>query len=356
MFAATGEIVALARIAARHGGIYASHIRSESTAILQAIDEAIDIGARAHLPVEISHFKVAGKSLWGKARETIAKVAAARARGQQVNADEYAYAASSTTLDALLPNWALAGGRCQMLKRIADRTLRARILRDMRENHAARGFADLGYARIASYSPDRSLEGKTLLEVTQAVHKRLRVSIEEQLEGVLTLLKRGRASMVFHTMSPQDVKLILRQPWVMIASDSAMQAFGQGRPHPRGYGNNARVLARYVREEHVLELTDAIRKMTSLPADTFHLHGRGRLVPGAFADFVLFDPRRIADRATFEAPHAYAQGVSTVVVNGALTVADGKLTGARAGRALRREPPPTARLLSGRSPAARSRP
>ena len=334
VYAKTDEVVALARVAARHGGIYATHMRDEGDGVFDAIRESIQIGEQARLPVEISHFKISSKRLWGKSTDTLALVRDARARGLQVTVDQYAYTASSTSLDVLLPDWALAGGRDEGRKRLDDPATRTRIEDDMRAGLKRSGFKDYAYAVVAGFSADPTLDGKSIVEITKLL--RGKTDLKNQIAHIFEMYKAGGAGMVYHKMSEDDVRRIMREPFTMIASDSGVRRFGQGAPHPRGYGNNARVLARYVREQPVVTLEDAIRKMTSLPAQTFGLRDRGLLREGYAADFVLFDPAKVADTATFDAPHQYATGISLVAVNGVPVFESERMTDARPGQALRR--------------------
>lgn len=332
-YARTDEIVALARVAARHGGVYATHMRNEGERVLDAIRESIEIGERAGLPVEISHFKISNKRWWGRSGETLGLVREARARGLQVTVDQYAYTASSTSLDSRLPSWVLEGGREEGKKRLADRRQRERVAKEMRETLKRSGFKDYSYAFVASYRPDPSFNGKNIADVTKQA--RGRSDVKSQVEQILTMYEAGGASMVYHSMGEDDVRRIMREPFTMIASDSGVRRHGEGVPHPRGYGNNARVLGRYVREQGLLSLEDAVRKMTSLPAQTFGLADRGLVRPGMAADLVIFDEKTVSDLATFDRPHQYAAGVSYVFVNGEAVVSEGRPTPARPGRALR---------------------
>ena len=335
IYAKTDEVVALARVAARYGGLYATHMRDEGNAVAEAIRESIQIGEQAGLPVEISHFKLSSKSMWGSAPLTLGLVRAARARGVVVTVDQYAYTASSTSLDIRLPAWVLEGGREAGKARLADKALRQRATRDIKSMMKNRGFKDWTYAMVASYTPDPSFNGKSIADITKQV--RGKSDLDSQIEQVFEMYAAGGAQMVYHTMSEADVAQIMREPWTMIASDSGVRRVGEGRPHPRGYGNNARVLGRYVRELGLLTLEDAIRKMTSLPAQTFSLRDRGLVREGFAADLVIFDDATIGDRATFAEPHQYATGISHVIVNGRTVLADGKMTGVRPGVALRRD-------------------
>lgn len=333
-YAKTEEIVELARVVARYGGIYASHIRDEGNGVLEAIREAIAIGERAGVPVQISHFKVSSKKLWGESRQTVRLVHEARARGLAVTVDQYVYPASSTGLETLLPSWVHDGGRAKAIERLRDPNLRRRITQEMIRALREQGFKDYAFAYVAQYRPDPSFNGKNIAEITRRVRRR--ASVEEQAEQIIEmfLASEARVQMVYHKMDERDVQYILRQPFTMIASDAGVLEPGQGMPHPRGYGNNARVLGRYVREKGLLSWEEAIRKMTSLPAQVFGLWDRGVIRPGLAADLVVFDPERIADRATFENPHHYADGVRHVLVNGVLVIQDGEHTGARPGRIL----------------------
>jgi N-acyl-D-amino-acid deacylase len=332
-FAKTGEVTALARVAARHGGVYATHMRSEGEHVLEAIRESIGIGEAAGLPVEISHFKISNKKLWGQTATTIGLVREARGRGLQVTVDQYAYTASSTSLDSRLPSWVLEGGREAGKARLADKAMRERVALEIKDSLRRSGFKDFSYAVVASYAPNPSFNGKSIAEITKGA--RGKADVGNQIEQILEMYAAGGAGMVYHSMSEPDVQNIMREPFTMIASDSGVRRHGEGTPHPRGYGNNARVLGRYVRELRLLTLEDAIRKMTSLPAQTFRLAGRGLVREGFAADLVVFDERTIADRATFAAPHQYPVGISYVFVNGQPVFAEGQMTPARPGEALR---------------------
>lgn len=332
-YAKTDEIVALARVAARYGGLYSTHMRNEGNDVIPAIRESLQIGEQTGMPVEISHFKISSRKLWGQSTQTIGLVREARQRGQSVTVDQYAYTASSTSLDSRLPSWLLEGGREEGKKRLADRSVRERVAREMNEALKAGGFKDYDYAVVSAYAPDASFNGKSIAAITKQV--RGKKDVKSQIEQIIEMYMAGGAGMIYHGMNEADVQNIMREPFTMIASDSAVRRFGEGVPHPRSYGNNARVLGHYVRELRVLALEDAIRKMTSLPAQTFNLRDRGLVREGFAADLVIFDDTTIADRATFEQPHQYPTGISYVIVNGEMVLADGKLTGARPGQALR---------------------
>ena len=332
MFAKTDEIVELAKVAQKYGGIYATHMRNEGIDVKKSIAESLTIGERANIPVEISHFKISDKTGWGKSDETLGMVRAARDRGMTVTVDQYSYTASSTSLDVRLPNWAVAGGRAEGRKRLADPAMRTKIVEEMKKNLKDKGFKDYSFAYVANYGPNPQFNGKNIAEITKIARGRDKVT--DQIDQILEMYDKGGAGMVYRTMSEIDVKNIMREPFTMIASDSSVREFNVGMPHPRGYGNNARVLGHYVRELKLITLEDAIRKMTSLPAQTFNLRDRGLIREGFAADLVIFDESKIIDLATFDAPHQYAEGISAVVVNGGTVFSDGQMTGAMTGEAL----------------------
>lgn len=332
MFAKTSELIELARVVARSGGIYATHMRNEGNEVADSIKEALTVGEQAGLPVEISHFKISSKKRWGEAAVINQMVADARARGQQVTVDQYAYTASATSLAVRLPDWVLAGGREKVRERLENPSLREKIKREMIASNRKSGFKDYSYAVVSSYKQDPSYEGKTITEITKAA--RGRATPEDEAEQIITMYLAGPAGMIYHKMSEADVERIIAQPFTMIASDSSVLQMGSGSPHPRGYGNNARVLARYVREQKVLALEDAVRKMTSLPASTFKLWDRGLLRAGASADIVIFDDKGVSDRATFARPHQYSEGFRYVLVNGKIVIDNGEHIKATPGRAL----------------------
>jgi N-acyl-D-amino-acid deacylase len=334
-YSTSDEVVALAKAAARHGGLYASHMRDEGERVFEAIDEALRVGREAHMPVEISHFKIDVKRLWGASDKTLARIDQARSEGIDVVIDQYPYDRSSTNLGVTLPAWALADGQQQVRQRLTDPATRARVLKEMVEQAKRQGHKDYAYAMVASCASDHSIEGKTITEINrQRGRKR---GLKREAETILDLEADGGAQMVYHEMSEKDVTRILRYPNTAVASDGGVRAFGVGVPHPRAYGTNARVLSQYVREQQALPLEDAIRRMTSLPARTFGFRDRGLLREGYWADLVLFDPAAVRDKATFDKPHQYSEGFDLVLVNGQPVVEDGKITGARPGKALRHQ-------------------
>jgi N-acyl-D-amino-acid deacylase len=332
-YAKTDEIVALARVAGRYGGLYATHMRNEGDKVADAIRESIQIGEQAGLPVEISHFKISNKKLWGQSPMTLGLVREARARGLVVTVDQYAYTASSTSLDSRLPSWLRAGGLDEAKKRLADKATRERAINDTKDALKRSGFKDYSFAVVASYEPDKSFNGKSIAEITKEVKKKSDVT--SQIEQMLEMYEAGGAGMIYHGMGEDDVKRIMQEPFTMIASDSGVRQIDESVPHPRGYGNNARVLGRYVRELKLITLEDAIRKMTSLPAQTFGFRDRGLIREGFAADFVIFDENTIIDQATFDKPHQYPLGISYVIVNGAPVIDNNQMTAVRSGVALR---------------------
>jgi len=331
-FAKTEEVVELAKVAAKYDGIYATHMRDEGEEVVKAIEESIKIGELASIPVEISHFKISSKRLWGQSPTTISLVKSARERGLNITIDQYAYTASSTSLDSRIPSWAIAGGREEGKKRLADKTMREKAAKEMKADLKKKTFKDYSFAYVADYKPNPEFNGKNIAEITQIVRQSKK--LDAQIEQMLEMYEKGGAGMVYRVMSEEDVQNIMRQPFTMIASDSSVRDFGEGFPHPRGYGNNARVLGKYVRELKIITLEDAIRKMTSLPAQTFGLKDRGLIREGLAADLVVFDENVIADKSTFEQPHQYAEGFSAVIVNGEIVFDGAKMTGKMSGQPL----------------------
>lgn len=337
VFSQTDEIIELARVVSRYDGIYASHMRHENHEIFTALDEVFRIAREAQIRAEISHLKLSGEKAWGQADAVLAYIEKHRAAGLDLTHDQYAYTASSTSMRQLIPNDAFDGGRETFLNQIGTPESKAKLVATMKERLRERGREDYAYAVIASYRHDPSLNGLNIVAAAQKI--RGGTSLDDQIELILELEKNGGASGVFHGMNEADLQKFMQHPNTMIACDSGLREFGQGVPHPRGYGNNARVLGRYVRELKVLRLEDAIRKMTSLPANTFRLKARGQLQEGFWADIVIFNPETVTDPATFNDPHHYAVGIPHVLVNGVVVVADSKPTGARPGMGLKHVAP-----------------
>ena len=331
-FARAPEIIDLARVAANAGGLYASHMRNEGTGLEEAVAETIKVGEFTGARVEISHLKVDSPNRWGSSARALAMIDAARLRGVDVRADQYAYTAASSGLGIRFPSWVLEGGQSKTAERLNTPATWGTIKSEMAAMLAERGLPDLSFAVVALYRPDSSLNGLSMKQVAQ--RKKGSDTAEAQFEVAREMLLEGGAQMVYHLMSDHDVDRIMRHPQVSVASDSGVLSLGEGVPHPRGYGDNARVLGSYVRARQVLSLEDAIRKMTSLPAGHFRLANRGLVRPGYAADLVIFDPSTVADTSTFEKPHAYAAGIPYVLVNGVIVVKNGTQTKARPGQAI----------------------
>ncbi len=329
-YSKTPEVVGLAKVAAKYGGVYTSHIRNEGEKVSDAISEAITVGREAHIPVEISHFKVAFKPLWGKSTETVAMVEKARQEGIDINIDQYPYAASSTNMGTLLPSWALADGDSAMLARFADSSEHAKIKTEMLTNLAKDQRKNWDYAVVAHAKTDSTLDGKTISDIN--ILRGRKPTADDEVETIFDLMAKGGGQMIFHKLSEEDIDIILKYPNTMIASDGGVEVYGFGVTHPRSYGTNARILSRYVRERKTLTLEDAIRRMTSLPAQRFRIDDRGLLRVGYAADILVFDEKTVQDRATYERPHAYSVGFQWVVVNGKITVENAKHNETKAGQ------------------------
>lgn len=331
-YANTSEIVALAKVAARYNGVYASHIRNEGDEITAAINEALTIGKEAGIPVQISHFKVSGQHNWGRSKETLAMVQNARRAGLDVTIDQYPYTASSTSISTLLPAELLADGQDSVRARLQRPEVKKYAVDYMLERLKKRKLKHFSYAVVASYSKNPEYNGKSIEEINRMMGRKHRA--KDEALTIIDIQLNGGASAVFHGMGEEDVKYIMKYPFNMFASDASIRVFNQGMPHPRGYGTNARVLQKYVREEKVLTLEEAVRRMTSLPAQKFQLKDRGLLKEGMAADIVVFDENKVAELTTYEKPHAYSRGFAYVLVNGVMTVDNEKHTGTRAGKTL----------------------
>jgi N-acyl-D-amino-acid deacylase len=332
VYAHQPEIIELAHIAGNAGGIYASHMRNEGTELEQAVAETIRVGDAAGARVQISHLKVDSPKRWGASAQALALIDAARAKGIDVEADQYAYTAASSTLSIRFPAWSLEGGPDRIRERLNDAATWTKIKAEMTALLGDRGLSDLSFAVVALYAPDRSLNGLSMKDA--AARLKGSSSADAQLEAAREMMLAGGASMVYHLMGDEDVARIMRHPQVAVASDSGLLSFGDGVPHPRGYGNTARVLGDYVRVRHVIPIEEAIRKMTSLPAEHFRFQNRGAIKVGYAADLTLFDPATIADVSSFDRPHAYPAGIAYVLVNGVPVVEGGNQTSARPGQVL----------------------
>jgi N-acyl-D-amino-acid deacylase len=340
-YAKTPELIAITQEAAKCGGMYISHMRSEGNRLLEAIDELITISKESGAPAEIYHFKQAGQPNWGKIDAAIAKVNAARAGGQRITADMYTYTAGATGLDAAMPTWVQSGGLEAWIKRMKDPAVRARLVREMRTPSQ-----DWENLLLLAGTPDRvllisfknpklkPLTGKTLAEVAK-----MRGKSPEETAMDLVIEDDSRVGTVYFLMSEDNVKREAALPWMSFGSDEASEVpegvFLKSSSHPRAYGNFARVLAEYVRKDKVTQLPDAIRRLTSLPATNLGIRNRGWLTPGYYADVVVFDPAKVQDHATFEKPKQLATGVEDVFVNGVQVLKDGEHTGAKPGRVVR---------------------
>ena len=331
-YAKTPEIIELAKVAAKYNGVYATHMRDEGDSIDEAIRESLTIGREAKIPVEISHFKCSGQQNWGKSKLTVPMIEAARREGIEVTIDQYPYTASSTSVSQLIPGEILADGQDSIKVRLQNQGIKKYVIGYMLKNLKKRKLKHFGYVVVAYYSPDTSYNGKSIEQINLMKgrkHKR-----KAEAETIIDIMIAGGASAVFHGMSENDVKRIMQYPFNMFASDASIRTFGFGMPHPRGYGTNARVLAEYVRDQHVISLEEAIRRMTSLPAQKFQLKNRGLLREGYAADIVIFDEKEVQDISTYDKPHAYSKGFHFVIVNGVLTVDNEIHLGIRAGNAL----------------------
>ncbi|MET0623556.1 MAG: D-aminoacylase [Pyrinomonadaceae bacterium] len=340
-FAKTDEIVELAKVAKRYGGLYATHQRSEANALDASLAEVFEIARRARIPVEIWHLKTAYRKNWGRMPRVLARIRAARARGLDVTADVYPYTAASTGLAACLPPWAIEGGVEKMLSRLRDRETRARIRADiLREtNEWENIYLGSGGAPgvLVGSVVNRSLEGLQGKRVSEIAKEQGKDELEALFD--LILADRAQTGAIYFMMSEADLRAALREPFVSICTDSGARAtdgpLAGSKSHPRGWGSYPRVLSRYVRDERLLTLEQAVHKMTGRPAARTGLRDRGVLREGAFADITVFDPARVHDRATFEEPNQYPEGIPYVVVNGQLEVDEGRRTGINAGRPLR---------------------
>jgi N-acyl-D-amino-acid deacylase len=332
-FTPTEEVIELAKTVGERGGFHSSHMRNEAVHLLDSVRETIRIGEEGHLPTQITHHKVIGKGNWGQSAESLKLVEAARARGVDVTIDQYPYTASSTGVAALFPQWALEGGQNATVERLNAPDQRARIRSYIIDAiKFDRGAGDPKNVTIVNCAFDKSLAGKNLGEITRA--RGAEPSIENAADTAIELQKKGNCSAVYHAISEEDVVRIMQYPFTMIASDGTIPVFGQAAPHPRSYGTFARVLGVYVREQHVIGLEDAVRRMSALPAARLRLWDRGLLRPGMKADMVVFDADKISDRATYEKPHQYSAGVRDVIVNGKFAMRDNKVTSDRPGRVL----------------------
>lgn len=332
-FTPTEEVVEIAKVVGRMGGIHISHMRQEAAQILDSVKETIRIGEEGGLPTQITHHKIIGRPSWGKSVDTLRLVEEARARGVDVTIDQYPYTASSTGIAALFPQWSLEGGSKSTAERLAAPDTRAKIKATIVENlQFDRGAGDPKNVQLVGCGFDPTLAGKNLSEITKARGKE--PTFDNAAETAIDLLLKGGCSAIYHAINEDDVVRIMQSPYSMIASDGDIPVFGQAAPHPRSYGTFARVLGRYVREKHVLTLEEAIRKMSAYPAERMKMWDRGLLRPGMKADLVIFDPSTVADKSVFDKPHQYSVGFRDVMVNGKFAMREEKVTSERPGRVL----------------------
>jgi len=335
-FSKVDEIIALSKEAAMKGGIYTSHLRDEGLEVIASVKEAIAISEEADIPVVLTHHKVIGKPMWGKSNETLALVDAARKRGLDIRIDQYPYNASYTGISVLIPSWARAGGSDAFKNRLKSPTLRDSIKQGIVFNILNdRGGDDLDRVQFAKVKWMPELEGKTLKY--WCTLKGLEPTTENGAELVIEAQLNGGASCIFHAMDETDVVTIMKHPQTMIASDGRLVKLGDGHPHPRWYGTFPRVLGKYVREDKVLSLKEALHKMTLLPAKAMGLKDRGQIVEGTKADITIFNPKTILDQATFEDPHRYSVGIEYVLINGKLAVEQGLFNPIKSGKVLKKK-------------------
>jgi N-acyl-D-amino-acid deacylase len=331
-YSKTPEIVSLAKIAGKHRGVYATHMRDEGDSITDAISEALNIGKKAEIPVQISHFKLSGQQNWGRSRQTVAMVESARKQGIDVTIDQYPYTASSTSISTLIPDELLSDGPDSIKARLQRPQVKRYVTAYIQERLKKRKLKHISYAVVANHAADTTYNGKSIEQINLMIGRKH--TVKDEAATVMDIMVNGGASAVFHGISEEDVKRIMRYPFNMFASDASIRVLNVGVPHPRGYGTNARVLGKYVREEKIISLEEAIRRMTSLPAQKFQLTDRGLLKEGFAADIVIFNENEVRDLSTFERPHAYSKGFKYVIVNGTLTLDNAIHTGERSGKAL----------------------
>jgi N-acyl-D-amino-acid deacylase len=332
-FTPTEEVIEIEKVVGAMGGMHHSHMRDETSHIVDSVRETIRIGEEGGLPTQVTHHKVIGKDNWGKSVETLKLIGEARARGVDVTIDQYPYTASSSGTAALIPQWAQEGGQKGLVERLEAPSQRAKIKAAVVESiRNERGGGDAANVVMANCAWDKTLAGKSLAEITKARGREL--TLENAAETLLDIQHSGGCQAIYHAISEEDIERIMKFPFTMIGSDGEVPQFGVGSPHPRSYGTFARVLARYVRERHTISLEDAVHKMSGLPAQRLKLYDRGLIRPGMKADVVVFDPAQVEDKATFEKPHQYAAGFKYVLVNGKALIADGDLTKERSGRIL----------------------
>ena len=329
-YAQTEEVIELAKVASQYGGVYVTHMRNEATGLIDSVKETLRIAREANIPAQINHHKAVGVNQWGWSRKTLAMIDEAKGSGIDITHDIYPYTASSTRSAVLFPQWALAGGPDEFAKRIADAEQLEIIREEMRDIIMNdRTGIDLSRIQFRVLYSDESYNGKRLSDL--AASRGLPNSLETGIDLIIELQLVGGFSVIFHAMNEEDVIRILQHPLAMIETDGDLVSYGVGFPHPRSYGAFPRILARYVRELGVLTLEEAIRKMTSMPADQYNQKERGRILVDTYADLVVFDPETIQDEATYVDPHRYPTGIHHVMINGKFVIRSGALTGERPG-------------------------
>ena len=332
-YAETDEIIELAKVVSEYGGFYATHLRNEGVRGVESIQEAIEIGEKAGVPVEISHFKVSSSELWGSSTVNLRLIEEARERGVDVKVDQYPYRASHAGLPIMFPPWSLEGGRDTVKARIEDPQIRARMKEGIKYNIVHDGTGpDLSNIYISYCKHDSTIEGKTIAEILVELGRE--PNIDNGIDYILDLYYAGSASAIYFCMSDEDVERIMAHPAAMHASDGGVAVFGRGFPHPRNYGTFPRILGRYVREKKHITLENAVRKMTSMPASMTGIRDRGIVAEGFIADITIFNPETVIDKASFEDPHQHPDGLSHVFVNGEPVVFKGKITNQLPGKAI----------------------
>ena len=336
-YSSTDEVVALSQVAADSGGIYTSHLREEALGLLDGVGEALEIGRRAKIPVVLTHHKAVGQKMWGKSAVTLAMVDSARRAGTDVMIDQYPYTASLTGIDILMPPWAMAGGDSALRRRLEDPILNDSIEKDVIDALINdRGGGDLKRVQFSRVSWDSTLNGKTLYDLVTRLN--IEPTVENAAPVVIDVVLKGGARTIFHVLDEGDVKRIMAHPQTMIASDGRLNRLGDAVPHPRAYGTFPRVLGKYVRDDKILTLEQAVAKMTGMPARRLGLDDHGCLRDGCIADITIFSAERVRDVGSYADPHHYPEGIPFVIVNGVPVIDNGTFTAARPGKVLRRTP------------------
>ena len=332
-FSKVDEVIALSKVSAEKGGFYTSHLREEGLGLIDAVAEAIDIGREAEIPIVLTHHKVVGKPMWGQSNRTLAMVDSANAIGLDIMIDQYPYTASHTGISILIPNWAKAGGNSAFKERLNDPILRDSIQQGIIFNIINdRGGDDLDRVQFSRVNWDKSLEGKTLKDYV--IREGLEPTHDNGAEMVIQAQINGGTGTIFHAMSEEDIKAIMKHPKTMIASDGRLNEFGDGHPHPRAYSTFPRVLGHYSRDEGVIPLHTAVYKMTGMAADRMGLLDRGKISEGMKADITIFNPEIIIDKATYLKPHQYPEGIIHVMINGKMSIENGTFLNKRNGSVL----------------------